>query len=129
MVDDFNEGAEDSAGHGKPAADKIAAVDAAEGAGTGSSAGGPKASAGPVADIEPAKRIGDPQVVIVDDTDVPLEIIKAATQAAASEMLNYALPSGAWAPRLFLTPNSSSSIGGGNTAKLLKQPWCSLEPA
>ena len=33
-------------------------------------------------------------------------------------MLNYALPSGAWAPRLFLTPNSSSSIGGGNTAKL-----------
>eukprot|EP00946_MAST-07B_sp_MAST-7B-sp1_P004744 g4744.t1 len=118
MVDDFNEGAEDSAGHGKPAADKTAAVDAAEGAGTGSSAGGPKASAGPVADIEPAKRIDDPQVVIVDDTDVPLEIIKAATQAAASEMLNYALPSGAWAPRLFLTPNSSSSIGGGNTAKL-----------
>jgi hypothetical protein len=32
---------------------------------------------------------------------IPKEIEKAAAQAAAAEMLNYALPSGSWAPRLF----------------------------
>ena len=63
---------------------------------------------------------------------VPLAIEQAAAQAAASEMLNYALPSGSRAPRLFVaapsnkkknaTSSSSSSSSSSDGAVAQKLP-------
>ena len=51
---------------------------------------------------------------------IPGEIVVAASRGAATEMRNYALPSGNWAPRLFLTPGSVS--GNGSGSKMQKLP-------
>ena len=61
-----------------------------------------------------------------ENAGIPAEIVHAAAQAAATEMRDYALPSGAWAPRLFLTPNAVFATAGGGGTTTAKLPRATM---